>query len=297
MPLPDSHSLRNSELCRRVRAGRSRTLPVTGIIVGGGFALGLLCGAVLIFGGSEEPRPSKRAEVVPAAPQTVAHQQEAAESVDENLSGERDRLKQELDKARLEWEVAELRRQLASVKKPSAAVDESPVVATSPVSTQRDDVRGHQPTTAASDGPTGRPTLEYWNEMNAVIAQEARMRATPAGGIASAGIAGSFLDARIRAAEFASQCILDLDPTGVDPAVTTLAQHLIEWYQEARSVAETGRSLMEQGNPQQRQGSAGQQYQDAERRHAKNVDTVNAEGEQVRRSMSKTYRLEFPPLN
>lgn len=263
---------------------------VTAVILGGGFLFGLLVGACLLLG---QPGVTSNPEpVVNAAspPSTTSPSPADADDRDDELAAERDRLRRELEAEQLRREVALLRDQLESLK-------------TSPVSTEqeRSPVRSRptlpSPSAPSERGPSpGEATLDYWNRMNAIILQEASMRSAPAGGI-TAGNATGFLESRIQAADFAVTSIDSLDTTGVDQQVVELGRKLVNWYAEGRQVAETGRHLMTRASIQERQGSAGKMYQAAEHSHSKNVDAVNAAGEQVRQAMIRKYGINFPPLN
>ncbi len=293
--------------------------PVTGTILGGGFLLGILVGGFFLLGGSSGPaerssRPAiaarqaaRSAEPKPRARKTDT----GSESVSNKLAAERDRLRQELDAAKLRREVEALRNELVNLKSSPVSVEsasEFPARRRSsrnPAATNRAAPRlpTSRPSTSRPSSvpktetkPQGATTLAYWNQMNAIILQEAALRAAPAGGV-NATNAGGFLDARIQAGEFAVDSIRQLDTTGVDSRVVKLGEQLANWYDQGRRVAQSGKQLLTVASIQDRQGSAGKGYQAAERSHSKSVKKINAEGEQTRHAMSRKYRLKFPPLN
>ncbi len=291
--------------------------PVTGTILGGGFLLGILFGGFLLLGNTDGPaerlsRPAATArQATPSSePKAVARKADA-DTVSNQLAAERDRLRQELDAARLRREVEALRNELVSLQSSTVSVESASEVparrrnAGSPAATNRTAPRlptSRPSTSRPSSAPAteaksqGAATLAYWNQLNAVILQEAALRAAPASGVTATN-AGGFLDARIQAGEFAVDSIRQLDTTGVDSRVTKLGEQLANWYDQGRLVAQSGKQLLTTASIQDRQGSAGKGYQAAERSHSKSVNKINAEGEQTRQAMSRKYRLKFPPLN
>ncbi len=293
--------------------------PVTAAILGGGFLLGILAGGFFLLGGSNGPaerssRPAvaarqavRSSETKPLAPKTDAD----SDSVSGNLAAERDRLRQELEAAKLRREVEALRNELVNLKSSPVSTESasefparrrnsgSPVATsrTAPrLPTSRPSTTRRPSTSQAASQPQGAATLAYWNQLNAIILQEAALRAAPAGGVTATNAAG-FLDARIQAGQFAVDSIRQLDTTGVDSRVVKLGEQLADWYDEGRRVAQSGKQLLTTASVQDRQGSAGKGYQAAERNHSQSVNKINAEGEQTRQAMSRKYRLNFPPLN
>jgi len=283
---------------------------ITWCILAGGFLVGVLGGAVLIFGSADGS--AKRADVATSVetttsfndPSSLADQAEQFDTAD--LLVERERLQKELDAERLRREVDTLRRELSNLRSSPVSIDSpshdaaktapsiaTPASASAPLRRSR---TGDAPPATSAAGPTGEATLAYWNKMNDVILQEATLRSAPSGGITAMNAAG-FLDARIHAAEFAVNTLRSLDATCVDPRVVTLGGNLIGWYSDGQEVAKSGKQLLTSASMKERQGTAGKQYQAAEKHHSESVNAINAEGEQVRKEMSNKYRIAFPPLN
>lgn len=300
-----SHDLRTNLSQNRVTLWKLSGSYLTWGILGGGFLLGMLFGGFFLFGQSGPPaetaQGSYRENSAPAQELSPKANTATAENSDD-LAAERERLRQELEAEKLRREVESLRRELVDLK-------------TSPVSTEstlrepanlprgrrnRNDpssTRSPAPPAANASGPSpGEATLTYWNQVNAIILQEAALRAAPAGGVTAANATG-FLDARIQAAEFAVDALRQLDTVGVDAKAVDLCEQLIRWFAQGGEVAQTGRQLLTRASVQERQGSAGKMYQAAEHSHAKAVNAINSTGEQVRQAMSRKYNLSFPPLN
>lgn len=256
--------------------------PANGKLLAAGFGVGLLVGAFFLF----SPPPAEDQTTVTAQPgqrsripeqSTDTTGVETSADLDDGgdvdpLTIERQRLKAELESLKLKQEVAALQRELNGLRTTNVSV---PVISLS--------------------APSGASTLAFWNRMNDVIEREGQMRSAPLGGITSAN-AGSFFDARIRAATFAVDALRALDPDGVDAGAVAVAESLSQWYEQGREVAESGRNLLTRGSTEKRKGVAGQQYQTAEREHGQSVDAVNAEGERVRQQLSNEYGIDFPPL-
>ena len=198
--------------------------------------------------------------------------EQGAVSQASSLADERQRLEAELENLKLQQEIAALKQKLQGGDQ-SATAEPSPAGAV----------------------PTASATLDFWNRMNDVIERETQLRSAPLGGISSAN-AGSFLTARIEAAEYAVTSLRALDSQGVDPRAVAVSETVASWYEQGRRVAEMGRDLLTEGSVKQRQGAAGQQYQGEERRHAAAVGAVNEEGERVRQQLIEEYGISFPPL-
>jgi hypothetical protein len=271
-------------------------------LLGGGFLLGILFGAVLIVTGREQPpAPAVPVPATPAIePSADVGAPPPAENLDPSLrpalsaedDAERQRLLLQAQNDQMRRELEELRRQLTGESPPSGV--SRPDEPAKDGGTNTPPARPRR-TSGRSGEASGDETLDYWNRLNDIIRREAELRSAPKAGV-TADNAGSFLDARIQAAEYAFREIRGLPTDGIDPEVTALAEQLAHWYEEGRDVAETGRKLLTSGNAQDRQGSGGAAYQAAERQHADRVNAVNAEGERVRRLMSSRYAREFPPL-
>ncbi len=266
---------------------------VTWAIVGTGFLLGILIGSIFIvgrggsscslFAGSSCPEP----EAVATAPSAPSQMKPVDTS---DLTAERESLTHELEAEKLRLEVAALRQELTGLRSPTNPVESVGSPAT-PASTS-----ARLPTQPVAVISQGEATLAYWNHLNALILQEAAMRAAPAGGV-TASNADGFLEARMQAAEFAAVSIRELETDGVDRSVHSLSEALAAWYQDGHDVAKQGLHLLTKASPEERQGSVGMRYQAAERSHSTAVNEINSEGERVRQSMTQKYRLNFPPLN
>jgi len=269
---------------------RSGLSEVSWPIIGGGFAVGLLCGAVWLM----SERGASSAE--------TAHTEPPATDQSLDVRIENERLKHQLEVARLEARIAELERQLALSRAAATTVSEPVAAAPAPVPSSRPAPVGGsttvRPRTAprTPQQPTGRATLNYWNRMNSVIAREAIMRTAPAGGV-TASNAGSFLDRRIAAGEYAATELAKLDTTGVDPEVVALAGEVAAWYRDGVTVCRTGKDLFSGRNSGPDMRAATEQYKASEKAHAAAVNGVNARGKEVRDAMSRKYSLTFPPLN
>ncbi len=264
---------------------------VTWAIVGTGFLLGILIGSIFIVGrggllACSTSSETTAATVAESAPASTAPSTSNAS----DLVAEREQLTRELEAEKLRLEVEALRQELAGLQSPTGTDDsaESPSV---PASESK-----RLTTQPVSTVSPGTATLAYWNHLNAIILQEAAMRAAPAGGV-TASNAGGFLDTRMQAAEFAMTNIRDLDADGVDAKVLSLGEDLAKWYENGRDVAEQGMHLLTKATTEERQGSPGKQYQAAERALTKQVNEINSDGERVRQAMSQKYGLDFSSLN
>jgi len=268
----------------------SKRWPLVAVLLGGGFAVGLICG-VAIFARNrapaETPTASNKFETAERKQHSGGHVASAevaaakpSHTDQQALESERRRLEEQLETLKLKQEIAALRSQLGET-------------GTSPVSTTLK--RSGEVAPAEPQTVTGPATLQYWNRMNDVIVKETQMRSAPRGGV-DAGNAGGFLQARIDAAQYAAAALRGLDTNGVDPEAIEVAELVAGWYDEGEQVAETGRQLLTSGSVQARKGAAGQQYQAAEMAHAKAVAEVNSRGEQVRQQLAARYGISFPPL-
>jgi hypothetical protein len=276
-------------------------------VVSGGFFLGILFGTILLFGQNDEPaqrsQVSARSETPVPRPSTSAtgSTPSLATPGADDLAAERDRLRSEIEAAKLRHEVETLRRQLMEIESSPVSVETAPRRASDGRSSATNHTSNRPHTTSPTGSATaalatGDATLAYWNEMNAIILREAALRSAPIGGVTAAN-AGGFLEARVHAAQFAADALRQLDTTGVDARVVALGGQLAGWYDEGRTVAEMGQQLLSGASVQERQGSPGKRYQEAEHSHAKRVNAINAEGEKTRQAMSRKYRRTFPPLN
>lgn len=288
----------------------SRTWKVRLLAIGG-LMTGLIGLGLFLAAGQDVPDPApvlskfhtpeRRQHAERAAATDEIREAEAG--ADETVSPE-DLLVQpspEEEISRLKQQLADLQRQLERIQVSTVSVDVAQAVPgeqmTGPTPSPSNESVSDQPPPSPTGQrpPSGPFTLRYWNELNAIIDQEAALRAVPASGISSAN-AASFFEARIRAARYAVDAIGALETEGVDPRAESLAGMLVEWYENGRTVAETGRDLLTRGSTARRKGAAGEQYREAEQSHARAVDRINAEGKRLQADFSKDYRLEFPPL-
>lgn len=142
--------------------------------------------------------------------------------------------------------------------------------------------------------PTGTRTLAYWNELNAIMAKEAAMRAAPPQITAENALA--FVGGRTRAFQFAGPAIRELNAHGVDPQVTAIARDIAEWYEAGLAIGQEAESLLGTADVATRQGSRGVTWRSREEQHRQRCLEINRRGEQVRRAMSQKYGLDFPKL-
>lgn len=142
---------------------------------------------------------------------------------------------------------------------------------------------------------SGQATLKFWDAMNAAIETEAGMRAPPAAGIA-AGNAADFQRRRIAAGQYAETTLAALDRTRVDTDVVALCERIRQWYAEGVTICERGKFLLEKADASTRKGPQGREWQEADKAHQERVNSLNHDGEQVRRQMESRYRVAFPPL-
>jgi hypothetical protein len=219
-------------------------------VVGGGFAGGLICGAVALWGQDDRASDAEVSTAVVATetspnaevPQPRAVQPEGTAQFEQKIATLRDQLQSQ----RLQQEMQTLRNELAAMKQQSpgvhshAAPPQTQQSAVAPAG-QRMPVARQQQGTAT--GSVGQITLAYWNRLNQFIDQESAMRGAPSGGV-SATNAGNFLDSRINAGRFASDAIRAFDTNRVDRAVVLLANRVADWYDEGATVAEKGKSLL-----------------------------------------------------
>ncbi len=140
----------------------------------------------------------------------------------------------------------------------------------------------------------GQATLEYWNRLNSVMAEEEIMRQVPDDGL-TAGNAVAFLVHRKEAAEFAADSIAAIPSDDVDPQVVDLAGNISQWYRRGISQAEMAIQLMG-SDPASRRGSPGKQWQTRERQHQQEVELINRRGDALRGTLIGTYGLDFPDL-
>ncbi len=268
---------------------------VTWAMITTGFLLGILIGSIFIVGREASPSPGENPSFSSslAAPAIVAKESTstAAEFPEElELAAEREKLTREIEAERLRREVASLRNELAGLS--STTVTDEPVTNPTPPLATAPRTTTH-PVAVDSQGAV---TLSHWNQLNAIILQEAAMRAAPSGGV-DASNAGGFLEARRQAAEFAALSIRSLEIDGVDSSVIAISEKLALWYDDGRKVAEQGVHLLTRASNEERQGPLGSAYQAAERSHSTQVNAINSDGERVRQEMTRKYRLSFPPLN
>jgi hypothetical protein len=141
---------------------------------------------------------------------------------------------------------------------------------------------------------SGQATLAYWNGLNDIIARETAMRAAPAE--LTAANVGGFVEARIKAARFASDAIRELDSAAVDPDALALGKELGEWYRDEIANNERARSLLGSSDSD-RKGAGGKSWRASEERHNRQCAEINRHGSDLRARLARKYSLTFPPLN
>jgi hypothetical protein len=141
---------------------------------------------------------------------------------------------------------------------------------------------------------SGPATLAYWNGLNEIIARETSMRAAPAE--LTAANVGGFVDARIKAARFASSAIRDLDGAAVDPDALALGKELDAWYRDEIANNERAKSLLG-ASDSTRKGAGGKSWRASEERHNRQCADINRHGSDLRARLTRKYSLAFPPLN
>lgn len=261
-----------------------------------GFAGGLLLGGFLLWSNvfSDSAGESHHVSIAvvdespggEAAAQDIAD--EAATAVD--LQVENARLRGQLERERLKQELAQLRGEISNLKKTKPTTRSS--ARSKPHSTPIPQPDKSQNGDGASS--KGARTLAYWNQMNAIFAQEAEMRAVPAGGL-KASNAADFLQRRTSAGQFAAQALRGLNKTDVDREVVQLAAEIARWYDQGVTNSSNATGLLG-ADRKTRQGSRGKQWKSSEKDHNRQVKNINSKGEQVRQRMSKKYGIPFPPM-
>jgi hypothetical protein len=137
-------------------------------------------------------------------------------------------------------------------------------------------------------------TLAYWNQMNAIIGKESRMRLVPSGGLTQFNAAG-FLNARLKAYEFASKNISGLSTSGVDPIAIEVASSVADWYERGVEVTRQAKKLMSSSSGL-RKGGLGVGWSNEEKAHNQSVNQVNSAGESARQRLIRKHGIKFPPL-
>jgi len=249
--------------------------------IGGSFAVGIVVGASLLWGQTEEQSSGPTASVESSQPSSETP---APTHRRGDIETEKTRILDEIDDVRRRNEVDDLRRQLAELKH-AAPSQNRPTPENRPTNSQP---KRPQPS-------LGQRTLDYWNRMNGIIEREAAMRIAPLGQL-TAGSAGGFIDRRIAAGQFALSGIGGLDRTNVDAEVIELAMSVCDWYKATVATCEKGKHLLTRADASSRRGAAGQQWKASEKKLRVQVEQINRKGARVRQRMSNKYRLAFPPL-
>lgn len=271
-------------------------------LIGGGLAAGLIGGAMMLTGQEHsapagEPEPARTAAAVKSTddqeqPGSTVSQPDPTDALEDEIR----ELRSRLEKERMRNEIEELRRELAGVQSRGPA--QRGTRRSNRTDRQRGGVRPAEQEEisdiSSEADSAGQRTLDFWNQMNSIIVQEAAMRSVPTGGV-SANNAADFLDRRIASGEFATQALRKLDTTSVDRHAIQLLGKLIDWYADGVKVCKKGRKLLD-ADPKTRRGPKGKAWQKAEKKHNGEVQEVNALGARVRDKLSKKYGLDFPPL-
>lgn len=147
---------------------------------------------------------------------------------------------------------------------------------------------------ASAKPVSGARTLEFWNEINQIIAHEAEMRAPPSS--ITAANAGAFLKSRSSAARYAADALSKLGSRGVDGELVAHAAALAAWYRDELKVSDRGSFLLEKADVKTRKGAGGNQWKGSEEQHRKQCDELNARGAALRTKLAKKYQLDFPPM-
>lgn len=140
----------------------------------------------------------------------------------------------------------------------------------------------------------GQATLAYWNRVNDIIAREAEMRTAPSD--ITAANAEGFVAARLRAFRYAATALGGLKARNVDPEVASHVQHLIVWYEEGAELNQHATHLLNDASDEERKGSEGRSWQDAEKDHYESVQRLNQRGQALRKRMTQRYGIDFPAL-
>jgi len=140
----------------------------------------------------------------------------------------------------------------------------------------------------------GEATLDYWNQVNSVIAREGEMRSAPSD--VNAGNAGGFVSSRLRAYRYAATALHGLRHHNVDPEVVAHVQRLVDWYEEGTEINQDAMHLLTEASPEQRRGAAGRNWKESEKAHYETVQRLNQQGSQLQQRMTQRYGIEFPPM-
>ena len=147
----------------------------------------------------------------------------------------------------------------------------------------------------ASQDDVGRRTLQYWKQLNEIMATEEQQRKPPSTGITVAN-AADFLSRRGQAGQFAAKAIRQLNPENVDAEVVSQAMDIASWYEAGNRLNDTAQSLFHHAGSDERRGQPGQQWGDGEKAHGQSVNELNRRGDALRRRMIQKYGLPFPDL-
>ncbi len=197
-----------------------------------------------------------------------------------------------LDAAAVHEELQALRRDVARWRSsPGHLADVSQEARIEAPRQASDAARRHSTSAATADG---QRTLAYWNQLNAIMAQETAMRGSAAD--VTAENAPSLVAARREAFQFAAQAIRQLDPEGADPEVVAIAYDIAQWYDEGTANSQEAESLLGTADVATRRGPRGSSWRTNEQRHRDRCLEINRHGAELQRKMSEKYQLAFPKL-
>lgn len=138
-------------------------------------------------------------------------------------------------------------------------------------------------------------TLEFWEELNLILAEEEQIRETPFAGLHE-GNTQNFLSRRVKANEFAAEEIARLRTDKVDPQVVELSQALIDQYVKAAEIASSGEKAFQETGAKLRGSEISQHWKAAEREQKQAFAALTTKGAEVQKSLEEKYQLRFPPL-
>jgi len=294
--------LQGGQSTRRARKGLLR---IEGFAVIVGLSAGMILG--LIAGFQSQPVEELQQATTPAVLRESSDATHTASLPPESVAQDRDAHDDELE--RLRQRVAELENARSRESRQLVEPETNPFAAAPPRQVQqirdrrREDAKKRARTSArssrgspqsASLADMGRRTLDYWNSLNAIIAQEVALRTPPPN--LTAANALEFVTARSRAGEFAAGSIRALSKTGVDPDVAAFAVELEHWYAEEASLGQNAGTLIRSSDIAARKGAAGNSWRGKEEAHRAKCDELNQRGVLLRQQMSDKYDLPFPEL-
>jgi hypothetical protein len=264
-------------------------------VIAFGLLGGLALGGPLFRGGATADRaPTVQQPNQPAAPLAAAAAAPAAKT--EAVAALERRIA-ELERQQIAQRVAALEADQDGKPTGEIALEDAPEIhpANADIAGEQRPARTSAAGSTKNTGNAGQRTLDFWNAMNDVIAREAQMRVPPAN--VTAANAAEFVQARLRAGQFASTAIQALDTTGVDRDAVALAGELIGWYREEVSLNERAGSLLGSSDIAARKGTAGNAWRSGEEQHRRNCDEINRRAADLRERLTRKYGLPFPGLN